>query len=99
MARRYNCANMHVQYIQWRSDSLIYYFGNLKGNQTVNRANYPWYVYSNPKNPTIYPVLALDNYLFSHSDILVTNSNLFPGNHQYEIFLKIFHKIINKNLE
>ena len=30
---------------------------------------------------------------------MATNSKLFPGNHQYEIFLKIFHKIINANLE
>ena len=54
-----NCANMHVQHIQWRSDCLIFYFGNSKGNQTGDRANGPWHVYSNPNNPTIFPVLAL----------------------------------------
>ena len=41
----------------------------------------------------------MDTYFFSCPDILTTNSKLFPGNHQYEIFLKIFHKIINDNLE
>ena len=99
IARSDNCINMHVQHIQWRSNCLIFYFGTSKGNQTRERANDPWRIYSNPKNPTICPVLALAKYLFSHPDILTTNSKLFPGNYQYEIFLKIFHKIINDNLE
>ena len=94
-----NFFNMHVQHIQWSSDSFIYYFGTLKGNQTGDRANDPWHVYSNPKNPTIFPVLALAKYFFSHPGILTTNSKLLPGYYQYEIFLKIFHKIINDNLE
>ena len=47
--------------------------------------------------PTIQNVLA--KYFFSHPKILNTNSKLFPGNHQYERLLKIFHRIINKNLE
>ena len=36
---------------------------------------------------------------FSHTDISTTNSKLFPGNYQFEIFLKIFHKIINNNIK
>ena len=99
MARSNNCVNMHVQHIQWRSDSLIYYFGTSKGNQMGDRDNDPRHVYSNTKNPTICPVLALPKYLFSHPNILTTNSKLFPGNHQYERFLKIFNRIINTNLE
>ena len=38
-------------------------------------------------------------YLFSHPDIVTTNSKLFLVNPQYEIFFKIFRKIINNNLE
>ena len=99
IARSENCVNIHVQHIQWRSDILIYYFGTSKGNQTWDRAKDTWHVYSNPKNPTIFPVLAMSKYFFSHTYILTINSKLFPGNHQYEICLKIFHKIINDNLE
>ena len=99
MARSDNCVNMYVQQIQWRSDSLIYYFGTSKGNQTGDRANDPWHVYSNLKNPKICPVLDLAKYFFSHPEILITNPKLFPGNYQYERFLKIFHRIINNNLE
>ena len=52
-----------------------------------------------PKTPTNFHVLALAEYLFSHPDILTTNSKLFTGNHQHEIFLNISHKIVNDNLE
>ena len=99
IARSYKCVHMHAQHVYWRSDSFIYYFVTLKGNQTGDKANYLWHVYSNPENPKICPVLAMDKYFFSHPKILTTNSKLFPGNHQYEIFLNIFHKIINDNLK
>ena len=99
MARSDNYANMHLQHIQWRSDILIYYVGTSKVNQTRDRANDPWNVYSNPKNPKICPVIALAKYFFSRLNILTTNSKLFPGNHQYERFLKILYRIINNNLE
>ena len=59
MVRSDNCVNMHVRHIQWRLNRLIYYFGTSIGNQTGDRSNNPWHVYSNPKNPTIFPVLAL----------------------------------------
>ena len=99
MAIKYNCVNMHVQHTQRRSDSLIYYFVTSKGNKTGYRANDTWHVYLNPKNPKKFLVIALAKYFLSHPDILTTNSKLFPGNHQYQIFLNIFHKIINDNLE
>ena len=99
IVRSENCVNIHVQHIQWRSDSLIYYFGTSKCNQTGDISNDTWHVYSNSKNTKNCPILALDKYFFSHAKILTTNSKLFPGNHQYERFLKIFHKIINDNLE
>ena len=81
------------------SGGRIVFFWNSEGNQTGDRANDTWHVYSNPNNITSFPVIALPKYLFSHPDILTTNSKLFPGNHRYERFLKIFHKIINNNIE
>ena len=82
MARRDKCVNMHIKQIQRRSYCLIFYLGASKGNQTGERSSDPWHVYSNPKNPTIYPVLALAKYTFSNTDILTTNYPLFPGNCQ-----------------
>ena len=95
MTRSNNCANMHVQHIQWRSDSLIYYFGTLKGNQTGDRANDPWHVYSNLKNPTICPVFALAKYFFSYPNILTTNSKIFPGT----ISMKYFEDFPQNHLQ
>ena len=51
MVRIDNCVNIHVQHIQWKSDSLIFYFGTSKVNQTGDVANDLWHVYSNTKNP------------------------------------------------
>ena len=58
-----------------------------------------WGLNTHAKDPKICPVLALDKYFFSRPEILSTDSKLFPGNHQYEISLKIFHRIINNNIE
>ena len=99
MTRRDNGVDMHIKHIQWRSDCLIFYFGTSKGNQTGERSIYPWHVYSNTSNPTIFSVLYLAKYLLSNLDILTTNYPIFPGNCQYEIFLKIFHKVIKDNFD
>ena len=48
MKRSNSCVNMHVQHIEWKSDSLIYYFVTSKVNQTGDRANDPCHVYTNP---------------------------------------------------
>ena len=82
MPRSENCVNMHIKHIQWRPDCLILYFGTSKGNQTGEISSDPWYVCSNPKNPTIFPVIALAKYMLSNPDTLATNSPLFLGNCQ-----------------
>ena len=99
MARSKMFVDMHIKHIQWRSDWLIFYFGTSKVNQTKYRASAYWHVYSNINNPASCTVLALVKYLFYNLDILNTNSLLFPGNYQYKIFLKIFHKVIKDNFD
>ena len=59
MARSNNSVNMHTKHIQWRSDCLILYFGTSKVNQTREISSDPWHLYTNPKNPSICPVLAV----------------------------------------
>ena len=79
---------MHIKHIQWRLYCLIFYFGTSKGNQPGERSSDTWHVYSNPNNPTIFPVIYLDKYILSNPDILAMNSLLFSGNCHYNIFLK-----------
>ena len=93
MARSDNCLRMHVSRFQWYGDSLQFFFGKHKHSQTGENSSEPWHVYANPKNPFICPILALSKYVFSNPDLVNDGKNLlFPGEHQYERFIKIFNK-------
>ena len=67
---------------------MIVYFSSLKKKQTGDASDRPWHVYSNPNSPHLCPVLALDKYLLTHPDLLQEGSPLFPGDSQYERFVK-----------
>mmetsp|Transcript_8451 Transcript_8451/g.12232 ORF Transcript_8451/g.12232 Transcript_8451/m.12232 type:complete len:189 (-) Transcript_8451:1561-2127(-) len=97
MARSDNCKMMHVAHVEWRQDSLVFFFGKTKNDQTGEKAEEPWHVYLNPQNPAICPVLALAKYVFAHPDILKENEQLFSGSDQYSRFIKIFHRVIEQN--
>ena len=90
---------MNVNHVQWENDSLVFYFVKTKGDQLGEKAGDPWHVYSNPKNLELCPFIALEKYLLSHPDLLNGNFPLFPGNNQYERFIKIFHRFIHDNKE
>lgn len=94
MARSDNCKMMHLSHVEWRQDCLVFFFGKTKGDQIGEKADEPWHVYSNPKDPVICPVLALAKYLFAHPDIMRRNGPLFPGADQYGRFIKMFHRVI-----
>jgi len=100
LARSDNCFTMHVKHVEFKNDSLLFFFGKSKGNQLGEGSENPWHVYSNPHNPIICPVLSLGRYLLSNPDILKNGGMLFPGQHQYGRFMNVFHKVIrdNKNL-
>ena len=51
MARAHMIADMDVAHIEWGQDSLIFFFGKSKRNQTGEDADRPLHVYSNPENP------------------------------------------------
>ena len=44
-------------------------------------------------------MLALAEYLLTHPDLLQEGSPLFPGDSQYERFVKKIHKVIRENKE
>ena len=97
MARAHMIADMDVAHIEWGQDSLIFFFGKSKRNQTGEDADRPFHVYSNPENPEVCPVLALATYLVAYPDVLRTRGLLFPGSSQYSRFLKTFHATIEKH--
>ena len=94
MARSNNCVNMNVNHIQWRSDSLVYYFGTSKGNQTGDTPNDPWRGYSNPKNPTIF----LFSLWLSTSSLIPTSWPPIPSYFQVTISMKDFWSFSTKSL-
>ena len=97
MARSDNCKNLRLVHIEWRHDCLVFFFGKTKGDQTGENSNSPWHVYSNPFEPSLCPVVALGKYLLSNPDLIKSDGPLFPGNDQYNRFIKIFNKVIEDN--
>lgn len=99
MARSDNVKHCHLNHVKWSADSLQFFFTHSKGNQTGENSEIPWHVYSNPSDPFVCPVLALGKYLFSQASLLHEGAKLFPGEYQYDRFLKVFHKVIRENAE
>ena len=93
-ARSDNCLQMSLTHIQWRNDSLIFFFGKSKRNQEGDANHHPWHVYSNPFEPALCPVLALGKYLLAFPHIILDEKNsLFPGTSQYARFSDLLSKL------
>ena len=86
--------------IWWRRLTIVWIFTfllwKIQKKQTGDASDRPWHVYSNPNSPHICPVLDLAKYLLTHPDLLQEGSPLFPGNSQYERFVKKFTKLFSK---
>ena len=82
-----NCFTLHVQHIEFKNDSLLFFLQNQKAINLVKLL----------RSPFLYLVLALARYLFANPDVLKNGGLLFPGQHQYTRFMNIFHKIIKDN--
>ena len=90
---------MNINHVQWENYGLVFSFSKTKGDQSGDNSGDAWSVYPNPKNTEICPVIALVKYLISHPYLLNVNFPLFPGNNQYDRFIKIFHRVIHANKE
>ena len=99
MARSDNVVHLSVEHIEWSGECLIFYFATTKTDQNGEKQRLPWHVYSNPLKPHICPVLAFSKYVLSHPGVLQDNgrNKLFPGDNQYNRFLKIFHSVVEKH--
>ena len=95
MARSENCLQMSLTHIQWKNDSLIFFFGKTKRNQEGDGNHHPWHVYSNPFEPAICPVLALGRYILTYPNILLDEkASIFPGTSQYSRFRDRLNKAL-----
>ena len=64
MAQSDNCTKLKLAHIEWQNDCLTFFFEKTKGNQTGEKSDSPWHVYSNPFEPCLCPILALAKYIF-----------------------------------
>ena len=99
MKRAENCVNAQVAHIQFCNDSLVFEFAKSKGHQDGEEHVGPWHVYANPEEPHICPVLALARYLFMYPETFGGSRPLFEGTDEYNRYHKIFHEMVNDNLE
>ena len=93
----HNTANIQLCEIEWSStfDAFEIYFVHMKMDQTGDKAKYSCHLFSNPSCPLICPVLVLAFY-FSCCCNLPQNgqSQLFPGQDQYQWFLEMLSCLI-----
>ena len=77
----------------------MFYFSKTKGDQLGDKSGDQWHIYSNLNNTEFWPVLEFAKYLISHPDLLNGTFPLFPGNDQYNPFIKMFHRVIHDHKE
>lgn len=95
MARSENCLQMSLTHIQWRNDSLIFFWGKSKRNQEGDANHHPWHVYSNPFEPALCPVLALGKYLLTFTNVILGEKcPVFPSTNQYKRFNELLSKLL-----
>ena len=89
-----NCVNIHVQHIQWRSDSLIWYFGTLKA---IKREIEPMILGMCIQTPRIKPFFLLSLWLSTPS-LIPKSWPPIPSYFQVTISMKYFWRFSTESL-
>ncbi len=93
MSRSSNAFKIFYDHIEWSEDSLLIYFIQMKNDQFGDRPRDPRHIYANPLMPEINPILILGLYWLTYP-FDKNNTQLFPGNNQYERFQKILGRVL-----
>ena len=95
--RTHNTANIRLCEIEWGStfDAFEIYFAHMKTDQTGDEAKYSRHLYANPCCPLICPVLSLAFYFLCCCNLPQSSeSQLFPGQDQYQRFSEMLSRVI-----
>ena len=95
--RAHNTANIWLCEIEWEStfDMFEIYFAHTKTDQTGDEAKYSCHLYANPCCPPICPVLLLAFYFSCCCNLPQSGeSQLFPGQDQYQRFSEMLSRLI-----
>ena len=93
-----NFVHFHINHFRWDADFLQLSFPMSNEYQVRDIIDVPWHVYPNNLNPHLCPILTSAKYLF-YTVQINSYEEFFPGEFQYEMFLKIFCKAIRENAE
>lgn len=91
MTRTYNVVHLHINHLEWRDACWLCYIIQLKGGQEGANSKESWYIYANPKESKIYPVLSLACYLPAYYQVVYGNK-VFMSTDSYQQFSKILWK-------
>ena len=79
----------YVNHLEWRDNCINIYFSHLKGGQERLNRNDLWHIYLNPLCPDTFPVISRANYVLTYPTLLKGCYLLFPGDYQYNRFMRI----------
>ena len=94
MCRASNGFWIRHQHMAWKQDALIIFFRHMKNDQEGSRPKDGRHVFANPMIPEVCPILALAIYWASHK--FTEDSHLFPGDEQYNRFVRSFKRILQQ---
>ena len=83
--------------MKWENDHLKIYIPKHKSDQIGLNKNEARHIYSNPKNPSVFPLRALASYLLVFPSIFVDAKRLFPGQDQKKRFNTCLHRVTKTN--
>ena len=100
MSRVENAVKICRRHIEYKGDSLLFFFGHEKTDHEMRKPGNPRHVYANPYEPAICPILSLGLY-FIDVDISskAEEESIFPGESQDERFNGILKRAMKGHEE
>lgn len=94
ICRAGNTAGICYPHMEWTGDALGIYFPHQKNDQEGDRPKDPRHIYANPINPETCTILSLGIYWLCFG-FKENGVNLFPGEKQYDRYLKRLRDLWN----
>ena len=88
---------MFFEHVKWEIDHLKIYFPKYESDQIGLNKNEARSVYSNPDDPSVFPLQALASYLLVFPSILVDGNKLFPGKDQKKRFNTWIYRVTDSD--
>jgi hypothetical protein len=94
-----NTGSLHLDHFQWQDDSIVVYFAHQKNNQQGKRTALHHHLFCTPFKEYVCPVFAIDLWIASKKDIMMSGGPLFPGSNHQLWFNKLFWAFLTENAD